>query len=390
MATTINNLGITFPDGTTQCTSIPSGLIFMWYGSLASIPNGWKLCDGTNGTPDLRDKFIIGAATTVGYNNQNVGNIGGTASSILLCHTHSMTICAAGTHNHAFPTQDTSHTHTFEQFNSAVASGQHSHFSYTYFLDTPTIHTTTVDGEHNHALCLQSGFTDTNGYHAHNVSFDQYVGHCHCIVSPNNCTVGCLAVTEDGNTVYRAVHTHAHGNCACVRTGPGATQFGLCATAPFPSSFATDSSINHSHVVCNTVQDGAHQHSACICIAGAHQHCLANSQMTRFVSGSPAAFSYYDIQNCYWYICNEYFPLNSHGCYYGNHRDVISHRHTGYHVNVTANGAHCHCYFSINASEVCVTQNGSHDHTVDISPFGGTQSTGNLPPYYALAYLMKI
>lgn len=36
----------------------------LWYGSVESIPSGWTLCDGTMGTPDLRDKFVIGAGST--------------------------------------------------------------------------------------------------------------------------------------------------------------------------------------------------------------------------------------------------------------------------------------------------------------------------------------
>ena len=31
----------------------------MWSGTIATIPAGWQLCDGTNGTPDLRDRFIV-------------------------------------------------------------------------------------------------------------------------------------------------------------------------------------------------------------------------------------------------------------------------------------------------------------------------------------------
>jgi hypothetical protein len=42
-------------------SSIPKGIIAIWSGSIASIPSGWKLCDGNNGTPDLRNRFIIGA-----------------------------------------------------------------------------------------------------------------------------------------------------------------------------------------------------------------------------------------------------------------------------------------------------------------------------------------
>lgn len=42
--------------------SIPAGVIVMWSGTLASIPSGWALCDGSGGTPDLRSRFIKGAA----------------------------------------------------------------------------------------------------------------------------------------------------------------------------------------------------------------------------------------------------------------------------------------------------------------------------------------
>ena len=45
-------------------TEGPHGIICMWSGSIAAIPAGWVICDGTHGTPDLRDKFIIGAGTT--------------------------------------------------------------------------------------------------------------------------------------------------------------------------------------------------------------------------------------------------------------------------------------------------------------------------------------
>ncbi len=40
---------------------LPAGVIVMWSGSIASIPIGWALCNGTQGTPDLRDRFIVGA-----------------------------------------------------------------------------------------------------------------------------------------------------------------------------------------------------------------------------------------------------------------------------------------------------------------------------------------
>lgn len=46
--------------------------IAAWYGSIASIPENWVICDGTNGTPDLRDRFIVGAG-----DSYTPGNTGG-------------------------------------------------------------------------------------------------------------------------------------------------------------------------------------------------------------------------------------------------------------------------------------------------------------------------
>ena len=51
--------------------AIPSGVIVMWSGQTDTIPDGWALCDGTDGTPDLRTRFVLGACGTVdGHNIQ--------------------------------------------------------------------------------------------------------------------------------------------------------------------------------------------------------------------------------------------------------------------------------------------------------------------------------
>lgn len=44
-------------------TSLPIGTILPYVGNLANIPSGWHLCDGTNGTPDLSDRFLEGTKT---------------------------------------------------------------------------------------------------------------------------------------------------------------------------------------------------------------------------------------------------------------------------------------------------------------------------------------
>ena len=73
-----------------------TGMIMMWSGSIATIPSGWALCDGTSGTPDLRDRFVIGAGQDdAGVANTNVtGSLtqtGGSKDAIVVSHTHTVT-----------------------------------------------------------------------------------------------------------------------------------------------------------------------------------------------------------------------------------------------------------------------------------------------------------
>ncbi len=56
-------------------SGVPSGVIVMWSGTLASVPSGWALCNGSSGTPDLREKFIYGWTNEV-----NPGGTGGSSS----------------------------------------------------------------------------------------------------------------------------------------------------------------------------------------------------------------------------------------------------------------------------------------------------------------------
>ena len=56
-------------------TAFVTGMIIMWSGTIATIPSGWVLCDGNNSTPDLRDKFVVGARQD--HSNQAKTNIEG-------------------------------------------------------------------------------------------------------------------------------------------------------------------------------------------------------------------------------------------------------------------------------------------------------------------------
>jgi hypothetical protein len=64
-----------------------AGMIIIWSGSLGSVPAGWVLCDGTNATPDLRNRFVIAAGSTYA-----VGATGGSADAIVVTHTHTATV----------------------------------------------------------------------------------------------------------------------------------------------------------------------------------------------------------------------------------------------------------------------------------------------------------
>jgi len=62
---------------------VPRGCIMLWSGSIGSIPSGWYLCNGTNGTPNLIDRFIVSAGGTY-----PVGAVGGSTDAVVVNHSH--------------------------------------------------------------------------------------------------------------------------------------------------------------------------------------------------------------------------------------------------------------------------------------------------------------
>ena len=82
----------------TGIQGIPSGVIMIWSGAQNAIPSGFVLCNGSNSTPDLRDRFVVGSGAGASY---SVGDTGG-ANSVTLstsqmpAHSHSMTVTDPG------------------------------------------------------------------------------------------------------------------------------------------------------------------------------------------------------------------------------------------------------------------------------------------------------
>jgi len=103
-------------DGTWAAVAgIPTGVIAMWYGAISAIPTGWVICDGTNSTPDLTDRFVIHADADSGGTN-NKGATGGS-------HTATPLGSVGTSGAHTLSTSEMpSHTHTYT-YRSATLGG---------------------------------------------------------------------------------------------------------------------------------------------------------------------------------------------------------------------------------------------------------------------------
>lgn len=89
-----------YVDREVENNKLPRGTVVMWYGRPSKIPSGWSICDGSNGTPDLRNKFIMGAGASVEIGATGGRNTVTTETNVSGGHTHTGTVDPAGEHNH--------------------------------------------------------------------------------------------------------------------------------------------------------------------------------------------------------------------------------------------------------------------------------------------------
>jgi len=142
--------------------SIPAGIIAMWSGLLANIPTGWALCDGAGGRPDLRSKFIKGAAAGI-----NPGVEGGANT-----HTHpnhqSLSHSGAAVDAHSEHAGTAVADHAAKNSNTSATGGYYGIYGGEYVVNTQHTHwitaythSVTQPGNHNnHAVTQPSAHAE--------------------------------------------------------------------------------------------------------------------------------------------------------------------------------------------------------------------------------------
>jgi hypothetical protein len=187
-------------------TLLPAGIITMWAGTVSSVPTGWFLCNGANGTPDLRGRFVYGASVDGDEND-----VGGSSNSSVISHNHTANHSHSASsntignhrhtanHNHSASSNTTgNHAHSANHNHSAGSHGagdhRHNHYTPRYsdnryvqnsggyavgggfndnggnVLQTPTSASTA--GNHSHSVYVNNAnvTTSTTGNHSHSIT----------------------------------------------------------------------------------------------------------------------------------------------------------------------------------------------------------------------------
>lgn len=132
---------------------IPSGGIIMWSGSVVSVPAGWFLCDGANGTPDLRNRFVVGAGSTYAVNATGGADTVALTEAQMPAHGHTF----SGTTN-----TTGAHQHNYRQGGSYTLVPSSGSVTYGYLDGSPNNNerATSSAGDHAHTF---SGTTASVG-----------------------------------------------------------------------------------------------------------------------------------------------------------------------------------------------------------------------------------
>jgi hypothetical protein len=210
--------------------AIPTGMIAMWSGTVASIPSGWHLCDGNAGTVDLRDKFVIGATQDdAGVAKTNVtGSLTQTGGSATFTPTGTVSQptfsgSALANHNHAYGTigvaNHGNHTHSIT---SNVAVSNHSNHTHSVTSNVAVGN----HGNHTHSVTSNVSVDNhANHYHAMSVVTTRFSGgttaYCASQMGGTTLASGTTSVNTGNES---ATQTHSVTNNAVTSGNESATQ----------------------------------------------------------------------------------------------------------------------------------------------------------------------
>jgi len=311
-------------------SSTTPGTIAIWSGTISNIPAGWLLCDGSNGTPDLRGRFLEGAAV-----GASPGAMGGADS-----HSHTE-LSAGDAHTHILESAG-AHQHT------TSSSGSHNHNSIlvsTGSSGSVSVIGQTNDGAHTHT-------TDISGAHTHTTTSATF-SHTHVIDSadgrPPYYEVLFIQATESAVitpgiiiiwTGLRANIPSGWAECDGNDGRPNLQNRFLRGAPAGQNAGATGGSATHTHTEQSA---GSHTHVGATTSGGDHYHTIPAYSATHTHGGVSLA--------------------SGDTCAFQPHN--FAHTHT----NTDTIGAHTHT----------VATGGAHTHTIE--------QASSLPTYYDVIYI---
>jgi len=131
----------------------------MWSGAIAAIPTGWVLCDGNNSTPDLRDRFIVGAGSTYAVDATGGSSTVTLTEANLPSHTHgagTLATASAGSHTHT----------TSATFRESAGIGDTAYQNKTVYSEGLSSEITINSaGAHTHTISGSTGSTGSGTAH---------------------------------------------------------------------------------------------------------------------------------------------------------------------------------------------------------------------------------
>jgi microcystin-dependent protein len=156
MVTAINDNTTNIATNTADIASnvFPAGGIIMWSGTIATIPTGWALCDGNNGTPDLTGRFVVHAdGSTYSPNDTGGADTVTLSEAEMPAHTHSVsgTTNTTGAHSHTVTTLG--------------GPSSYMDFSVASYILGNTTRTTSVAGDHSHTVSGTAASTGSGSAH---------------------------------------------------------------------------------------------------------------------------------------------------------------------------------------------------------------------------------